>query len=113
MRSRPMILAAVALSAMALTGLTACSSASNSAPESEVNLSGTPVSAKDDMTALCTQIVEQGLPLEAAEALADASGYTTRVGTLDGAPQALTQDLRDDRFTFDVKADIVTGCTIG
>lgn len=113
MRARPTILAAVALGVMAIAGLTACSSSSSEAPASEINLSGTPVSAKDDMTALCAQVVEQGLPLEAAVALAEASGYATRVGTLDGTPQALTQDIREDRFTLDVQAGIVTGCTIG
>lgn len=112
MRSRR-TLAAAAIAVMAVAGLTACSSSSSQAPVSEANLSGSPVSAKDDMTALCIQIVKQGLPIEAAVALADASGYTTRVGTLDGEAQAQTQDLREDRFTFDVKAEIVTGCTIG
>ena len=106
-------LAAAAIAVLALSGLTACGSSSSDAPVSEVNLSGSPVSAHDDMTALCTQIVAQGLQLEAAQALAEASGYTTRVGTLDGAPQAVTSDLRDDRFTFEVKNNAVTGCTIG
>lgn len=106
-------LAAAAIAVMAVVGLAACSSANSQAPASEADLSGSPVSAKDDMTALCTQIVKQGLPLEAAVALADASGYTTRVGTLDGEAQAQTQDLREDRFTFAVAAGIVTGCTIG
>lgn len=115
MRGRPVstALASVAIAIMAVTGLSACSSSSSEAPASEINLSGTPVSTSDDMTALCAQIVEQALPVEAAVALAEASGYTTRVGTLDGEPQAVTSDLREDRFTFDVEADIVTGCTIG
>jgi len=116
MRSRAArtALASVAIAVMAVTGLTACSNSSSSeAPASEINLSGSPVTANEDMTALCAQIVEQGLPVEAAVALAEASGYTTRVGSLDGEGQAVTTDLQEDRFTFDVEADIVTACTIG
>ena len=119
MRARPLAttLAAAAIAVTALTGLTACSSSSGSdatpAAASEANLSGEPVTTKDDMTALCEQIVAQALPLEAAVALAESSGYTTRVGSIDGEDQALTMDLREDRFTFDVKADVVTACTIG
>ena len=116
MRARPVTtaLASAAIAVMAITGLSACSNNSSSdAPASEINLSGSPVTANEDMTALCAQIVEQALPVEAAIALAEASGYTTRVGSLDGEAQAVTTDLREDRFTFDVEADIVTGCTIG
>jgi hypothetical protein len=115
MRSRPVrtALAGVALAVMAVTGLSACSSSSSDAPASEINLSGSPVTANEEMTALCAQIIEQAMPLEAAVAVAEAGGYTTRVGTLDGEGQAVTTDLREDRFTFDVEAGIVTGCTIG
>lgn len=115
MRARPVTtaLASAAIAVMAITGLSACSSSSSDAPASEINLSGSPVTANEDMTALCAQIIEQKLTVQAAVALAEASGYTTRVGTLDGEGQAVTTDLREDRFTFDVEADIVTGCTIG
>ncbi len=112
-RSVSTTLATAAIAVMALTGLTACSSSSSDMPASEVNLSGSPVTANEDMTALCASIIEQALPLEAAVALAEASGYTTRVGTIDGEDQALTMDLREDRFTFATEAGIVTGCTIG
>ncbi len=117
MHARPLAaaLAVAALSLSAITGLTACSTASSSSGPtvSEANLSGEPVSVEDDLTALCEQIVAEALPLDAAVALAEASGYQTRVGRLDGEDQALTMDLREDRFTFEVEADIVVGCTIG
>lgn len=112
-RSLTTFFAGAGIAVLAITGLTACGSSSTDAPTSEINLSGSPVSASEDMTALCAQIVEQGLPIEAAVALAEASGYTTRVGSIDGEDQALTMDLREDRFTFDVVDDIVTGCTTG
>ena len=114
-RSLATTLAGATMALAALAGLTGCSSTSGSgaAAVSEVDLSGTPVTVKDDMTALCEQIIAQSLPLEAGVALAEASGYTTRVGRVDGVDQAVTSDLREDRFTFEVKADVIVGCTIG
>jgi hypothetical protein len=118
MRTRPVATALVgaALALTALAGLAACSapaSSVDSAAASAVDISGTPVTAKDDMTALCAQMIEQALPEEAAVALAEASGYTTRVGKIDGEDQALTMDLREDRFTLEITDGAVTGCTIG
>lgn len=118
MRSRLITtVAGLALAAAAVTGLTACSTtASGSGSDavvSEADLSGTPVTTADDMTALCEQIVAEGLPVEAAVALAEASGYTTRVSSIDGEDQAVTMDLQEDRFTFETEAGLVTACTIG
>lgn len=79
----------------------------------EANLSGSPISMNEDMTSLCQQFIDQALPVEAAQALAETSGYTMRVGSIDGAPQALTKDYREDRFTVDVTGGAITGCTIG
>jgi hypothetical protein len=114
MRAR-LIVATLALAAAAVTGLTACSTTTSGseAVVSEADLSGTPVTTADDMTALCEQIVAEGLPVEAAVALAEASGYTTRVSSIDGEDQAVTMDLQEDRFTFETEAGLVTACTIG
>jgi hypothetical protein len=106
-------LTAAALAAAALTGCSSSTTATIGASASEVNLSGSPVSAADDMAALCKQIIAEALPLEAAEALADASGYVTRVGKIDGVGQAVTTDLREDRFTFETKDGLVVACTVG
>ena len=51
--------------------------------------------------------------MDAGVALAESSGYTTRVGKVDGEDQAVTMDLREDRFTFEVESDVIVGCTIG
>jgi hypothetical protein len=111
--SRPLI-ALVAGPLIAAALLTGCSSSgSSSAPASEVNLSGSPVSTKDDITALCASIVEQSLPAEAAAAMAESSGYTSRITKQDGEAQAATTDLREDRMNFEVEADLVTACTVG
>jgi len=97
----------------AVAGLTACSSGGSAADVPEANLSGSPVTVEEDLTDLCAQIVEQALPLEAAVALAEASGYQTRVTSTDGVPEAATMDARDDRFSFVVVGGSVTECTIG
>jgi hypothetical protein len=50
---------------------------------------------------------------EEATALAEDNGYIARVGTIDGQPQAVTMDFREDRFTFDVSEGAVIACTYG
>jgi len=112
MSRRRAILVTVAL-ATSLT-LGACSAGEPAGDSSSFgNISGSAVPVADELAALCEQIVAEALPLDAATALAEASGYTTRVGTLDGQPQAVTTDFREDRMTFDVEAEIVVGCTVG
>jgi hypothetical protein len=48
-----------------------------------------------------------------ATAFAESNGYTARVGSIDGQPQAVTADYRPDRFTLDLVGGVVTGCTYG
>ena len=118
MRTRPLTrtIAGLSLAALAVTGLSACSSTAGTASGASappVNISGTPVNAKDDLTALCKQIVDQKITLDAANALADANGYTARVIKLDGADKPATTDLNETRLNFEVNADVVTACTVG
>ena len=117
------LVAATALTVAAVGVLAACSSSSDdtsSAPAASaapsVAASGEPVDATagtPEMAALCKQMVDEALSPEDATALAEQGGYVARVGTIDGSPQALTMDLRDDRFTFDVEGGVVVGCTYG
>lgn len=106
-----------ALSALALTatlGLAACSGGQPATDSSSFgNISGSAVPVADELAALCEQIVTQALPLDAATALAESSGYQARVTSIDGEGQAATTDLRDDRMNFEVENDIVTACTVG
>lgn len=66
-----------------------------------------------EMQALCDQMIADGLSSEDATALAESNGYVARVGTIDGEPQALTMDYREDRFTFEVQGGVVVACTYG
>jgi hypothetical protein len=108
---RTVTLAAAALVAVASLG--ACSSSSSQAPVSEAPLTGTPVSAEEDAATLCASIIEQALPVDIAQILAEDSGYTTRLGTIDGEPQAVTTDFLENRLTFDTEGGIVIGCVQG
>jgi hypothetical protein len=65
------------------------------------------------MRALCQQMVDGKMTPAQADALAKANGYSTRVGTVDGVPQAVTMDFRTDRFTLSVTKNAVVSCTYG
>jgi hypothetical protein len=107
-------LIALTLLAGATLGLTAChGGAAATDPSSFVAVSGSAVPVQDELTSLCAQIVKEALPADAASALADGNGYQWRVISIDGAPQAATKDLREDRMNFTVEKDVVTGCTVG
>lgn len=118
-RSRPRAVARRSLTAtmLALTiagGLAACTSAEPTGNASSfAEVSGSAVPVADDLTALCAQIVEQQLDADTATALAEGSGYQSRVITIDGEAQAVTKDLRDDRMNFELTGGVVTACTVG
>lgn len=115
-RPRTRIVAASAGTLVAASLLVSCSSSSSDdatpAPASAV-ASAAAGAASSDMTALCDQMVADKMTPEAATALAEDNGFVARVGTVDGEGQALTMDLREDRFTFDVEGGVVVACTYG
>lgn len=113
MRTRPVVtaLAGIGVALAVLASTTACSSASNGADSAAT--SATATSPVDARSAMCAQMIADAMTVQAAEALAESSGYVARIGTLDGEPQAVTTDFREDRFTFDVADGVVIGCTLG
>ena len=112
--SRPAAAVAV-LACAAGIALSGCANAATGStdPSSFANVSGSAVAVADDITALCAQIVEQQLSPDAATASAEGSGYTTRIGSVDGEAKPLTMDYREDRMTFTVVDDVVTECLVG
>lgn len=108
------IIAALACAGIVLAG---CSSAEEaaSAPASAIEAAESAAGAVDQaaMESLCAQMVAEGLSADEATALATENGYVARVGTLEGEPQAVTMDLREDRFTFEVTGGVVVACTYG
>ncbi len=65
------------------------------------------------MVAMCRQMVSGLMTFEQASTFAQSNGYSARVGSIDGVPQAVTMDYRPDRFTVDLVANAVTACTYG
>jgi hypothetical protein len=124
MRTTKMIGASL-VAAAALTTLVACSSdsaetatsaiaaASDAADAAEAADAAAAGGGTPEMQALCAQMVAEALSPDAATALATENGYVARVGTLEGEAQAVTMDLREDRFTFEVTGGVVVACTYG
>lgn len=114
---RTTIMAGTVGALLAVAVLSGCSSADEaaSAPASAIDAASSAAAVAGDaaMESLCAQMVSAGMTPEDATALAEENGYVARVGTIDGEPQALTMDFREDRFTFDVADGAVTGCTYG
>lgn len=65
------------------------------------------------MLGMCRQMVDGSMSAQRASAFARANGYLTRVGSIDGVPQAVTTDYRPDRFTLDVQGGRVVSCAYG
>ncbi|MSO27625.1 MAG: hypothetical protein EXQ60_06135 [Candidatus Nanopelagicales bacterium] len=65
------------------------------------------------MRAVCKQIVTDKSTFSAADKLAQANGYTARLASVNGQPQALTMDFRFDRMNLSTVNNAVTECTYG
>jgi hypothetical protein len=65
------------------------------------------------MVGMCRQMTEGAMTFDQASAFAQANGYTVRVGSIDGQPQAVTMDYRPDRFTVALASGVVTSCSYG
>jgi membrane-bound lytic murein transglycosylase B len=105
-------IAASLVAAAAFTTLAACSSDPAETATSAI-AAASDAAANADMVTLCEQMVADGLSPEEATALAESKGFVARVGTIDGQPQAVTMDFREDRFTFEVTGGVVVACTYG
>ena len=111
---RTTVIGGVLGAALAVSALSGCSSADEAAtaPASAIE-AASEAAVNADMVTLCEQMVADGLSPEDATALAESNGFVARVGTIDGEPQAVTMDFREDRFTFEVADGVVVGCTYG
>lgn len=78
-------------------------------------VAGSPASGAGSaqMVAMCGQMTRGRMTAEQASSFAQSNGYQTRVGSIDGQPQALTMDYRPERFTLALASGVVTGCTYG
>ena len=103
------IIAASICGLLAVTvGLTGC--ASGTAGDSDVEYA---IAVDDPREEFRMSLIGEGLLVEEAGAEAELAGYSWRVGEIDGEPQALTMDYREDRLTFSVEGGIVTDAVWG
>jgi membrane-bound lytic murein transglycosylase B len=94
--------------ALAALTMTACAGSQEAQVTEEVEVTGEPVTLNEELTALCAQVVEQGLPSDAASALAEASGYAFAIiQDGDPAPAQATDVI------FTVRDDTVIACSPG
>lgn len=111
---RKVVLWAIPLVAVASLALVGCTTDGGQPPAEPTEEAAVVDPGTDPaMVALCDQMVADAMTVDDATALAEANGYTARVGSIDGEPQAVTMDYRLDRFTFDVVDGVVTACQYG
>ena len=73
-----------------------------------------PTTADSAMTtAICSQMIDGKMTQSQATTLATGNGYTTRIGEVDGVPNAVTADYRPDRYTLTITSGVVTACPAG
>lgn len=65
------------------------------------------------MVGMCSQMTASRMTFDRANAFAMSNGYSARVGSIDGVPQAVTTDYRPDRFTLAIASNVATSCTYG
>lgn len=123
MRPLRTITALTAVAALSLT-MAACSSSSS---DSSTTPASTPAIASDPAGAVggsadpataaaqaaCDEILAGTLTQADAEALVKTAGLESRIGTVDGKPNALTMDYNPQRVTFTIDGGTVTDCTVG
>ena len=95
------------------TGLSYAQLISIASSLAQVSGGGGEITGSAQMVAMCGQMVEGAMTYEKAAAFAASNGYSLRVGSIDGAPQMLTLDVRWDRFNVSLVKNVVTACTYG
>lgn len=97
-------------SVLVVTLVGACSSPEASPPEPKGEVI---MDVTAEQETFRTDLIAAGLPQDEATALIEQNGYTWRLGTIDGEPQAVTMDYRLDRLTLTVDDGIVTDAMWG
>ena len=107
----------VAGSLISFATLTGCSGTDEATPASSPTTMETEQEMNPDITpeqnAFLADLLATPLPQADATARIEEAGYTWRLGTIDGEPQAVTMDYRIDRLTLTVDDGLVTDGTWG
>ena len=100
------------IACVAAIGVSGCSSDSTGTQISES--SGEPTEAVDDpREEFRLSLIGGDLSVEKAGSEVEKAGYAWRIGEIDGEPQAVTMDYREDRLTFTVEGGMVTDASWG
>lgn len=101
--------------AIAVGALSGCGG--DQEPMSSPDVSESEAAVNPDITpeqqAFVDDLLATALPQDEATAAIEEAGYTWRLGTIDGEPQAVTMDYRIDRLTLTVDQGLVTDATWG
>ncbi len=85
-----------------------CGESQETSPMTDVELKGESVTLEQELTTLCLEVVEQGLPADAAVALAEASGYAFVIVQEGGDAPTQPTDV-----ILTVRNDVVVACSPG
>lgn len=102
---------------LTLSVLAGCSEADDAAPMSDSTSEQTEQEMNPDIspeqTAFVNELLATPLPQDEATTRIEEAGYTWRLGTIDGEPQAVTMDYRIDRLTLTTQDGLVIDATWG
>ncbi len=102
-----------ALAVSALLALSSCSGAAQQTDSAEfAEVEGTAVPVSEELAALCQQIVSEGLIVDAAVALAEASGYASRIEGQEAGTSNDAGAAAGETMVFTVSGDAVVGCVV-
>lgn len=113
---------ATGIAAIALWSFTGCDNSASTSPEVEPMPTETAQGTEEEtvnpdispeQNAFLADLLAEPLPQDEATARIEEAGYTWRLGTIDGEPQAVTMDYRIDRLTLTVDDGLVTDATWG
>lgn len=112
--------AAGALAVVAVLGISACASDEVSEPTATPSQTAEPSeepAVNPDITAeqnaFVDELLAEPLPQDEATTRIEEAGYSWRLGTIDGEPQAMTMDYRIDRLTLTTQDGLVIDATWG
>lgn len=110
------ILAATSVALLVTLGTVGCAS-DDSAPADSSETSASQETVDPDITdeqlAFVDELLAEPLPEDEATAMIEEAGYSWRLGTIDGEPQAVTMDYRIDRLTLTTQDGLVIDAAWG
>jgi len=108
MKKTSQFTACIGILMVAGLAIAGCGESQETSPMTDVELKGESVTLEQELTTLCLEVVEQGLPADAAVALAEASGYALVIVQEGGDAPTQPTDV-----ILTVRNDVVVACSPG